>query len=73
MNGILDTELKALGLEILSRSLGLVETERFIAIIQREKFDYTEWRQSLLSDLSIEEISHRAMQVHRRKTTPEED
>jgi hypothetical protein len=56
-----DAELKVLGFEILSRHLGLVETERFIALIQREKFDYTQWRAHLFADLSGEEISRQAM------------
>ncbi len=39
----------------------LIEAERFIALIQREPFDYTQWRQQLDRDLSIREISDRAM------------
>ena len=34
------------GFEILTRYLGLVEAERFITLVQREKFDYTQWRQT---------------------------
>jgi hypothetical protein len=62
-----DAEIKALGFEILSRYLGLVETERFITLIQREKFDYTQWRQSLFTELNGEEISRQAMVYHQRK------
>ena len=58
---IVDSELKLKGLEILPTHLGMVETERFIALIQREPFDYTEWRQHLFEGLSGEEISRRAM------------
>lgn len=58
---LVDSELKLKGLEILNTHLGLVETERFIALIQREKFDYTKWRQTLFEGLSGEEISARAM------------
>jgi hypothetical protein len=47
--------------------LGLVEAERFIALIQREKFDYTQWRQALFAELSGEEISRQAMEFQRRK------
>lgn len=56
-----DTELKIKGLQILAESLGDVEAERFIALIQREPFDYTKWRQNLNEDASIEEISQQAM------------
>jgi hypothetical protein len=62
-----DAEIKALGFEILSRHLGLVETERFVALLQRERFDYTPWRQNLFATLSGEEISRRAMEFHRKK------
>lgn len=47
-----EAEIKVLGFEILARHLGLVEAERFITLIQREKFDYTRWRQNLLAEFS---------------------
>ena len=56
-----DTEIKVKGFEILSKYLGLIETERFIALIQSEKFDYTKWRKKLFNGLSGEEISKLAM------------
>lgn len=62
-----DTEIKVLGLEILTQHLGLVEAERFVALIQREKFDYTQWRQTLFAELSGEEISRQAMQFQQQK------
>lgn len=54
---ITDTEIKVKGAQVLTQYLGDVEAERFIALIQREPFDYTKWRQELDEDLSIEEIS----------------
>jgi hypothetical protein len=62
-----DTEIKLKGFQILTESLGDVEAERFITLIQREPFDYTKWRDGLDENLSIEEISHRAMEL-RKKT-----
>ncbi len=62
-----DAEIKVLGFEILSRHLGLVEAERFIMLIQREKFDYTQWRQNLFADLDGEDISRQAMEYRQRK------
>jgi hypothetical protein len=58
-----DAEIKMLGMEILNQHLGIVEAERFIALIQREKFDYTKWRQNLFAGLSGEEISKKAMKL----------
>ncbi len=64
---ITDTEIKQRGINILSQYLGDVEAERFIALIQRERFDYTKWRQGLDEELSIEEISHKAMLLRKNK------
>ncbi len=44
---ITDTEIKVRGVQILAKYLGDVEMEKFIALIQRELFDYTEWRQGI--------------------------
>ena len=63
-----DTEIRLKGLQILAEYLGDIEAERFVALIQREPFDYTKWRQDLDDDLSIEEISQKAMAL-RMKTT----
>jgi hypothetical protein len=65
---ITDTEIKIKGLQILTEHLGDIEAERFIALIQREPFDYTKWRQELDEDLSIEEISKKAMALKMKPT-----
>ncbi len=65
---ITDTEIKVNGLNILAQSLGDVEAERFIALIQREPFDYTKWRQGIDEDLSIDEISRRAMAMRNKNS-----
>nr|VFJ72170.1 MAG: hypothetical protein BECKFM1743C_GA0114222_106382 [Candidatus Kentron sp. FM]VFJ73878.1 MAG: hypothetical protein BECKFM1743A_GA0114220_107444 [Candidatus Kentron sp. FM]VFK22103.1 MAG: hypothetical protein BECKFM1743B_GA0114221_108394 [Candidatus Kentron sp. FM] len=57
-----DVEIKVSALEILNRHLGMVETERFIALIQRERFDYTAWRKDLFAGVGGKEISKRAME-----------
>ncbi len=56
-----DTELKVRGCEALSEALGEVDAERFIALIQKEPFDYTEWQKHLFEGQSIDEISRKAM------------
>ena len=65
---ITDTEIRLKGLKILAKYLGDVEAERFVALIQREPFDYTKWRQGLDEDLSIEEISKKAMALSMKST-----
>ena len=63
-----DTEIRLKGVQILAEYLGDVEAERFIALIQREPFDYTKWRQGMDEDLSIEEISKKAMALRMKDT-----
>ena len=65
---ITDTEIRLKGVQVLAEYLGDVEAERFIALIQREPFDYTKWRQCLDEDLSIEDISQKAMALRMKKT-----
>jgi hypothetical protein len=43
-------------METLADTLGLVEAERFISLILREPFDYTEWQKDLYSDVSLEKL-----------------
>ncbi|NOT12510.1 MAG: hypothetical protein HOP23_11865 [Methylococcaceae bacterium] len=66
-----DDEIRAKGLQILTQYLGDIKMERFIALIQREPFDYTQWRQAIDGDDSIEEISKKAMALrdNQNKTT----
>lgn len=64
---ITDTEIRVKGVEILAQYMGDVEMERFIALIQREPFDYTQWRQNLDTIETIEEISKKAMALRRDK------
>ena len=51
-----DTVLKYEGMKVLAEQLGVVEAERFIALIRREPFDYTEWQRNLFGDMSIDEF-----------------
>ncbi len=55
-----DTYIKREGIKALKEKLGVVDMERFIMIINREKFNYTEWRKGYLEDLSLEELAYKA-------------
>ena len=57
-----DTIVKQEGMKALINRLGYVDAERFIILITKEPFDYTEWRrQNLENDLSVRELSDKAM------------
>ena len=56
-----DTVLRNEGIIVLTQNLGKVEAERFISLVIREPFDYTQWQQNLFDDMSVEELSKKAM------------
>ncbi|MBR3622021.1 MAG: hypothetical protein IKN43_01560 [Selenomonadaceae bacterium] len=45
------TEIINQGLSCLSYHLGAQKTEQFIAVMLRERFDYTRWRQTLIDEV----------------------
>lgn len=64
-----DTEVRIRGFQALVEALGTVEAERFIALILREPFDYTNWQRHLWPDRSVDEISKAAMTLRRGAPT----
>jgi len=55
-----DTLIKNEGMRALNERLNVVEVERFITLILREPFDYTEWQQDLYEGMSVDELSQKA-------------
>lgn len=53
------------GMKVLINSLGKVEAERFISLIIREPFDYTEWQRNLFNGMSVKELSNMAMKEYK--------
>ena len=51
-----DHVIRVDAMNLLLKGLGEVETERFICLIKREHFDYTEWQRTLWDDLTIDEV-----------------
>ena len=51
----------------LIATLGMVDAERFISMVKRDTFDYTEWQRKLWSDKSIEEIHALATEHEKMK------
>lgn len=48
------------GMNALKDKLGLVDSEKFITLILRENFDYTEWQKNLWQEKSLREIHEEA-------------
>ena len=69
MQTITDTEVKIKGMESLILAMGEVQAEKFISLMMREPFDYTEWQRDLWSNKSVEEISNMAMKHRVQKNS----
>ena len=64
---ITDTEIKLKGFDALIENLGEVTAEKFIALIIKEKFDYTKWQRKFFPDINVKALSRQAMNL-RNKT-----
>jgi hypothetical protein len=62
-----DTVVRVDAIDALLNALGAVDTERFICMVKRDTFDYTEWQRGLFKGMSIDEI-HNAATEHYEKT-----
>ncbi len=65
-----DTEIKLEGIRALSDALGDIQAERFVALVQREPFDYAEWQKTLWPGRTVDELSRAAMEVRAVKKIP---
>ena len=54
-------EVLSRGMQCLVDNMGLVEAERFIATVMREKFDYTKWQRDYFDKKSPEELHSEAV------------
>jgi hypothetical protein len=60
-----DIELKRKGLALLIDHLGEVDAEKFISLMNKEAFDYTEWQKNLLVDVELKKLSSDAMKFRK--------
>ena len=67
MKDLTDMELRVFGFDILSKILGAVNAERFIALTIREPMDYTAWREKhMYLDEDVHSLAERARATARR-------
>jgi hypothetical protein len=50
------------GINVLLKTLGVLETELFISTLIKEPFDYTEWQREHYADIDLHEFNMRAAQ-----------
>ena len=53
------------GMKCLMEQMGIIEAERFISVIIRERFDYTKWQRDYFDAKTPEEISEEASQFEK--------
>jgi hypothetical protein len=51
-----DTAICQAAMNILVQTFGPLDTERFISMVKRDTFDYTEWRRTQWNDITIDEM-----------------
>ncbi len=51
-----DTLIRYEGMKILREQLGLVEAEKFISLMKKEPFNYTNWQSEEWKDKNVDDI-----------------
>ncbi|MCL2086771.1 MAG: hypothetical protein FWH05_04155 [Oscillospiraceae bacterium] len=64
-----DNVVRVDAINVLLANLGEIDTERFICMIKRDTFDYTEWRRGLFKGKTIHEIYSMAKEHEKNKIT----
>jgi hypothetical protein len=49
------------GMICLMEKLGVIETEQFISVIMREKFDYTKWQREKFDNVNSDDFNQAAI------------
>jgi hypothetical protein len=49
-----DTVLKDKGMRVLAEHLGILDAEKFITLVKRDTFDYTQRQRGLFDGVSLE-------------------
>jgi hypothetical protein len=63
----LEAALKVEAIDLLIKTFGVLETERFITSIKSNNFDYTVWHKELWKDKTIDEIHKMAIEFENKK------
>ncbi len=66
-----DTMIMYEGMKALRGKLDIVEAEKFISLILRENFDYTEWQRNLWKDKTVDEIFYAAKTCDENMAAPQ--
>jgi hypothetical protein len=59
--------IRSIGMKALREKLGLIEAEKFIALIRKEPFDYTEWQKTLWEGKAVDDLFNAAKAFTEKK------
>ncbi len=59
-------EIINLGINCLIEKLGIIDTEKFISTIIREKSDYTKWREKYFENVTSENFQKSAIEYSKK-------
>lgn len=62
-----DAEVRSDAMSLLRGELGLVDAERFLSLVQREQFDYTEWRKDKWLTSTVTELAEQARELRKQR------
>ena len=62
-----EAAIKTEGMKTLRQTLGLVDAEKFIMLMKREPFDYTEWQSHLWEHKTVDDIFQAAKELENKK------
>ena len=66
---ISDNELTMRGMNLLKEEFGPVDAERFVYVMTRDGFDYTEWQKYLFKGETVRSLGEKMM-AFEPQTTP---
>jgi len=58
---ISDNELTMRGMNLLKEEFGPVDAERFVYVMTRDGFDYTEWQRNLFKGETVRSLGEKMM------------
>lgn len=58
---ISDNELAMRGMNLLKEEFGPVDAERFVYVMTRDGFDYTEWQRNLFKGETVRSLGEKMM------------
>lgn len=61
-----ETEIRQEGMSALKSRLDPVETEKFLMLVRRDSFDYTEWQRNLWDKMNVAQIFQKGREFEKQ-------